>query len=359
MKIFLALALAAWPALGAAAQASPATTTPPTLPASPLRRPVLNFDISGTKFSLDSLMRVLKDSNHEGWVLAAYPDPKTSRPLIGAGFSLDVEASEHVQSDPLNPNDFLEPSSAQLWQAAGLDPERLQKILDQFDRNLAKWNKKNYRKKIRAHQLPPQLTEAEAMQLLRVSALQATHNAKAYCRDYAQLTAAQQMALSQLVFQMGVNLEEFVQFLAVLNDGPMVENVVLADNTADIPAEHWQAVQETLMDSQWARRYVTRAITVIAMFDPTYQQNPRAAEMRIQAVLRPPAKHKSKKSHAPPSHTAHSGESEHKSLSTSPAGTKRFVESMGRLHYPTESWVGGVKPEGDDSVGGIRASSIA
>ena len=319
MKVFLPLALAAWSALGAAAQASPAAATTPTLTAPHPLQPVLNFDTSGTKFSLDSLMRVLKDGNHEGWVLAAYPDPKTSRPLIGAGFSLDVEASEHMQGDPLNPNDFLEPSSAQLWQAAGLDQERLQKILDQFDRNLAKWDKKNYRKKIKAHQLPPQLTEAEAMQLLRVSALQAMHNAKGYCRDYAQLTASQQMALSQLVFQMGVNLEEFVQFLGVLNDGPIVENVLLADSTADIPAEHWQAVQQTLMDSQWARRYTTRAITVIAMFDPTYQQNPKAAEMRIRAVLRPPAKHKSKKSHAPPSHTARSNGSEHESPSTSPA----------------------------------------
>jgi len=157
------------------------------------------------------------------------------------------------------------------------------------------------------------------MQLLRVSAQQAIHNARAYCRDYDQLTAAQQMALSQLVFQMGVNLEEFVQFLAVLNDGPMVEDVVLSDSTADIPAEHWEAVQQTLIDSKWARSYTTRAITVIAMFDPAYQQNPKAAEMQIQAVLRPPPKHKSKKSHAPPSHTAHSGAPERQSSSTSPA----------------------------------------
>ena len=42
------------------------------------------------------------------------------------------------------------------------------------------------------------------------------------------------------------------------------------------------------------------------MFDPTYEQNPKAAEQSIQAVLRPPAKHKSKKSHAKPAHAAKS-----------------------------------------------------
>ena len=299
-----ALALCApWAAGQPPPEAAQAAPTP--LPAT---APALSFDVSGTKFSLDSLMRELKDSQHEGWVLAAYPDPKTSRPLIGAGFSLDVEAREHVQSDPLNPNQFLEPSSAQLWQAAGLDPARLQSILEQFDRNLAKWNKKNYRKKIKTHQLKPQLTDPEAMQLLRVSVLQATHNAKAYCRDYDQLTAPQQMALSQLVFQMGVNLEEFVQFLAVLNDEPMLQSVALTDGSTPSQVEHWKAVQQTLIDSQWARRYTTRAVSVIAMFDPAYDQNPKAAEQRIQAVLRPPAKHNRKKPHAQRAHTASADE---------------------------------------------------
>ena len=87
-------------------------------------------------------MNTLRDSRHESWVLAAYPDPKTSRPLIGAGFSLDVQATEHPQNDPLNPHTFLEPSSAQLWQAAGLDSERLQAILDRYDRDLKAWKKK-------------------------------------------------------------------------------------------------------------------------------------------------------------------------------------------------------------------------
>jgi hypothetical protein len=306
----LALAAALAPA-EATGQLPPANVgapiAAPAAPPTPVAQPALDFDISGTKFSMDRLMRVLRDGNHEGWVLTAYPDPKTSRPLIGAGFSLDVEAREHLQNDSVNPYQFLEPSSAELWQAAGLDSARLQRILEQFDRNLAKWNKKNYRRKIKTHQLKPQLTNPEAMQLLRVSALQATHNAKAYCRDYDQLTAPQQMALSQLVFQMGVNLEEFVQFLAVLNDDPMLQNVALTDGGTPSPVEHWKAVQQTLIDSQWARRYTTRAVTVIAMFDPSYEQNPKAAEQRIRAVLRPPAKHNRKKPHAQRAHTASAG----------------------------------------------------
>src|ERR1035438_3295779 len=156
----------------------PALRNPPPLlapPVSSTSQSLFDFKDSDIKFSLNSLMNVLRDSRHEGWVLAAYPDPKTSRPLIGAGFCLDVVAREHIQSDPLNPHTFIEPSSAQLWQAAGLDPERLQRILDQFDRNLKTWKKKNYRKKIRTHKLPPELTEEEATRLLHVSAIQAVH----------------------------------------------------------------------------------------------------------------------------------------------------------------------------------------
>lgn len=292
------LLVAALSTSGAFAQLPPvvADSTSTVQPTALAKAPAdpLKFDISDAKFSIQDLMRVLKDSKHEGWVLAAYPDPKTSRPLIGAGFSLDVEAREHVQRDPMNAHQFLEPSSAQLWQAAGVEPEQLQTILTRFDLNLAKWGKKGYRKKIKTHQLKPQVTDAEATRLLRVSAMQAAHNAKAYCRSFEQLTAPQQMALSQLVFQMGVNLEEFVQFLAVLNGEPVLQDVALTEGAENEP-EHWTAVQQTLIDSQWARRYSTRAVTVIAMFDPIYEQNPKAAEQRIQAVLRPPTKHRRKK----------------------------------------------------------------
>lgn len=250
-------------------------------------QPLFDFKDSEIKFHLQSLMDVLRDSRHEGWVLAAYPDPKTSRPLIGAGFSLDVVAADHPQTDPLNPHPFVEPSSAQLWQAAGLDPKLLQSILSQFDQQL--WTKKQYRRKIRAHALSSQITEEEATKLLRISAIQAVENAKAYCRNFNQLTGPQQMALSQLVFQMGVNLEEFVQFLSAVNGDADPQQV---EAPAATGAEHWKNVQRTLIESQWARRYTGRATTVIAMFNPDYLNNPRGAEREVEAVLRPPAKHR-------------------------------------------------------------------
>ena len=103
---------------------------------------LLDFKDSDIKFNLQSLMEILRDHKHEGWVLAAYPDPNTNRPLIGAGFSLDVEATPHPQRDPLNPHPFVEPSSAELWQAAGLPPDRLQQILADFERDQARCRRK-------------------------------------------------------------------------------------------------------------------------------------------------------------------------------------------------------------------------
>jgi GH24 family phage-related lysozyme (muramidase) len=252
-------------------------------------QPLLNFKDSDVKFSLLSFMDILRDHQHEGWVLAAYPDPNTRRPLIGAGFSLDVPATEHRQRDPLNPHPFLEPSAAQLWQAAGLAPEQLQQILDQYQRQVAAWPPKTYRRKILRHQLTPQLSEEEATQLLRISAIQAIYNAKAYCRDFDQLTASQQMGLSQLVFQMGTNLEQFVQFLDTLNDEDNARELAQLDGYMKTYDEHWRSVQNTLIDSQWARRYTLRASSVIAMFDPQYTSAPSAAEERIEATLHPPA----------------------------------------------------------------------
>ncbi len=249
---------------------------------------------SDIKFKLETLMDILRDSRHESWVLAAYPDPQTSRPLIGAGFNLDVRATEHLQTDPLNPHTFMEPSSAQLWQAAGLSPERLQIILDQFDRDLKAWNKKKFRRKVRNHQLPSELTEEEAARLLEISIVLAVHNARAYCREFDLLTASQQMALSQLVFQMGVNLEEFTQFLGVIND-PGYHDSGNAGSNPETEGEHWKAVQGALIQSEWARRYTTRAVAVIAMFDPDYDQDPGKAEHEVSAVLHPPVLHNRKK----------------------------------------------------------------
>jgi hypothetical protein len=250
---------------------------------------LLDFKDSDIKFSLPAMMATLRDHRHEGWVLAAYPDPNTGRPLIGAGFSLDVQATVHPQRDALNPHPFVEPSSAELWQAAGLASDRLQQILAQFDHNVAAWSPKTYRRKIIHHTLAPQLTEEEGTQLLRISALQAIYNARAYCRDFDRLTGSQQMALSQLVFQMGTNLGQFVQFLDALNDNGNARELAQLDGYMETYGEHWKTVQGTLIDSQWARRYSSRAATVIAMFDPEYSQAPNAAEERMEAILRPPA----------------------------------------------------------------------
>lgn len=277
-----------------------APLTPKNLDSTPSPAALFDFKDSDIKFDLQKLMDTLRDSRHEGWVLAAYPDPNTHRPLIGAGFSLDVPATEHAQTDALNPHQFFEPSSAQLWQAAGLNPELLEKILTRFDHDTNAWTTKQYRRKIRMHSLPQELTEEEANQLLRISAIQAVSNAKAYCRNFDQLTGPQQMALSQLVFQMGVNLEEFVQFLGAINGAPGVtpsadpgvRDVSLSSAGTSTDPEHWKTIQTSLMDSQWARRYSGRASSVIAMFDPGYSDNPRAAEMRVEAVLHPPAKHR-------------------------------------------------------------------
>jgi hypothetical protein len=259
---------------------------------------LLGFDESNIKFSLQSLMEILRDHQHEGWVLAAYPDPNTHRPLIGAGFSLDVPATVHPQFDPLNPHPFVEPSSAQLWQAAGLAPGRLQQILDQFDRDSQRYTSKQYRHRVLRHTLPSQLTEEEAMQLLRISTIQAVYNARAYCRNFDDLTASQQMALSQLVFQMGTNLEQFVDFLGAVNDRNNAHELAQLNGYMETDQQHWHTVQRTLMESQWARRYTGRASSVIAMFDPNYYLEPAAAEQRVEAVLRPPTEYHPKSSSA-------------------------------------------------------------
>ena len=252
---------------------------------------LLNGAALDVKFDVRDLMEILRDHRHEGWVLAAYPDPKTGQPLIGAGVSLDLPVREHPQNDPENPHGFLEPSSADLWQAAGLNPARLRTILGDFDRRMAVWNKKGFRKRIRT--LEPEITDEEATLLLRVSALQAIYNAKGYCRCFDRLTGPQQMALSQLVYQMGVNLAEFNQFLTQMNnysgrgDGDTIAVSTVAEGVMDGDAAYWKTVQQSLVQSQWARLYRVRAVAVIAMLDPQYADGPGLAEQRVGAMLRP------------------------------------------------------------------------
>jgi len=255
-------------------------TVAPQMPETNAVAQLLSFTNADVKFRLSDLMEILRDRRHEGWVLAAYPDPKTGQPLIGAGVSLDLPAREHPQRDPLNPHPFIEPSSAELWQAAGLDPRRLQTILGEFNERLAAWNKKGFRKRIKT--LTPQITSEDADSLLRVSAIQAAYNAKGYCRNFDGLTASQQMALSQLVYQMGVNLQEFSQFLDLINNDSNRGEAVAGD------AEYWRGVQQSLVQSQWARLYRVRAAAVIAMLDPRYEYEPGTAELRMRAML-PPA----------------------------------------------------------------------
>jgi len=262
---------------------------------------LLGFKEGDVKFDLRDLMKVLRDGRHEGWVLTAYPDPKTAQALIGAGVSLDLPAREHPQRDPLNSHPFIEPSSAELWQAAGLDPDRLQAILGQFNSRLANWAKKGFRRKVKT--LPPDIADQDAEQLLRVSIIQAIYNAKGYCREFDDLTASQQMALSQLVYQMGFNLQEFSQFLELINNGPARGAEVAGPgsnagglaglgNALPTDTEFWRTVQQTLMQSQWARVYRVRAVSVIAMFDPQYVNGPGTAEQRVGDLLRPAGSHR-------------------------------------------------------------------
>jgi len=250
-------------------------------------KPLFDFKDTDVKFKVETLMNILRDRTHESWVLRAYPDPITGRPLIGAGFSLDVKATQHIQRNPQNPYQFIEPSSAELWQEAGFDLARLQNILDQFTRDLEMWTSKEFRKRIRDDELVPQLTEEEANRLLLVSVLQAIHNARAYCHDFDQLTGSQQMALTQLVFQMGVNLEQFVRFLSVINEDQ--NRLRLKQTSTDIHenSDRWRTAQRMLIESDWARRYTDRAVTVIAMLDPIYDMDVGGAQRRVRLQIRP------------------------------------------------------------------------
>ena len=317
------------PALGQMPSQAPlppqnAVTAPqPAVTVSPALRMMEEFKDSEVKFDMNELVDILRDRRHEGWVLAAYPDPRTAQPLIGAGFSLDLPERQHPQLDPNNPHPFLEPSSSDLWQAAGFDPARLDEILKVFYERRRTWSKRTWRKKL--FTLPAQISDDDAIQLVRVGAIQAVYNAKAYCRNFDQLNGPQQMAMAQLVYQMGVNLEHFNAFLTTINPGPSPRGpqVVTSDaapvdqsNAADsqmfaqamqdatstaTPAaieqmsqspEYWLTVQQSLMGSQWAHKYRTRAISVIAMLDPAYSDDPTAAEKRVGAVLRPAVVHR-------------------------------------------------------------------
>jgi hypothetical protein len=294
-----------------AAQQSGAPVIAPERAPSPALRMMEEFKDSDVRFDVNELSDILRDRRHEGWVLAAYPDPRTAQPLIGAGFSLDLPEREHPQLDAMNPHPFLEASSADLWEAAGFDPARLNDILSVFYGRRREWSKRTWRKKMFG--LQAQISDDEAMQLVRVGAIQAIYNAKAYCRNFDQMTGPQQMAMAQLVYQMGLNLQHFNDFLTTINSGAgpvqaqqataATDSEMFAQAVQDATApaatagldqspEHWLGVQKSLMGSQWAHKYRTRAIAVIAMLDPAYRDDPTAAEQRVGAVLRPAVVHR-------------------------------------------------------------------
>jgi hypothetical protein len=250
------------------------------------------FPVSDTdvKFRIDDLMQTLRDNKHESWALAAYPDPKTALPLIGAGFSLGIaEPRSHPQADSANPNRFLEPSSRDIWTAAGLDPAQLDQTLGVFDDQMQEWGKRGFRQKLKTGKVPPSpgFTDADADMLFRIYIKQAIYNAKAYCRDFDDFTVSQQMGVVQLVYQIGTNLEQFTNFLNTINSAHV------RDPLPDKPippqlkptGDHWKDVQQSLMQSQWYRKYHTRAVAVVAMLDPDYDlDNPAKAEQRVRKL---------------------------------------------------------------------------
>ena len=98
--------------------------------------------------------------------------------------------------------------------------------------------------------LPEQISDEEAMELVRIGAIQAVYNARAYCRNFDELTGPQQMAMAQLVYQMGVNLEHFNAFLTTINPGAASrgqQQVVAQDAGAEV-----QTAADSPMSRCWA-----------------------------------------------------------------------------------------------------------
>jgi hypothetical protein len=103
------------------------------------------------------------------------------------------------------------------------------------------------------------------------------------------------MALTQLVYQMGVNLQEFSQFLGLINQYTETNDATAASSAGDAfatDADYWRSVQKSLVQSQWARLYRVRAVSVIAMLDPKYGDAPGVAEQQVGAMLYPAVAHR-------------------------------------------------------------------
>jgi GH24 family phage-related lysozyme (muramidase) len=250
-------------------------------------------------FDRNDLIRRL---NHfESMVLTAYPDPKTHLPLIGAGFSLRIAPKPpHVQIDTSNPVQFIEPQPKDLWVAAGLDPKRFDDILTQFDKNARAMGYNKLHAAAVNKRLPADISPEEADRLTHVAIQQSVHNAWAYySKDkYSALKPSQKEALAHMVFQMGVNLEGFVTFLNKLNDNhlrsskPSPEHALEAADAAG--GDFWETLQRSMIHSKWFKMYrkdnnahkyhESRAIAVLAMLDPHYENDPDLAERKVLAM---------------------------------------------------------------------------
>lgn len=248
------------------------------------------FSTHQIKFSLDDMMRDIE--NHEGRMLAAYPDPEGKVALIGAGFNLGVmkEITRDADSDPYRFNGHArkEPSSEALWQMAGLHSSKLHEIQKRMEGHLeadqqarpsvASRILRRFSRRL-AEEFSADITNTQSRALLYVSSRQATYNAMAYSSDFANLTQSQQMGMSELVFQMGSNLEKFEKFLGKLNDPPV------PSATPEEVRQHWRDVQSELVDSAWFKTYHKRAVRVTAMMDPNYDfYNPAIAEAKVKEL---------------------------------------------------------------------------
>ncbi len=282
-------------------------TEPIPIPQGTHAEALFPFKDSDIKFKMEDMMGLLRDGDHESWRLTAYPDANSPGvALIGAGFNLSVTADlSNTPGDPRDPYQYnakarKEPSSRTLWEAAGLDGKKLDQVLEHFERHKKRFGRSRLAFAT-LDMLSHDITEEEATRLLYVSARQAVHNAMAYAKDFDQMTGPQQMGMSQLVYQMGSHLapwtdgrgEEhrgFQNFLDVVNDtsyrqasAPGAAGDPKAARKAE--TEHWETVREHLIDSHWYRKYNTRAVEVVAMFDPDYDpRKPEIAEKQVRAL---------------------------------------------------------------------------
>jgi GH24 family phage-related lysozyme (muramidase) len=235
------------------------------------------FKHSAIKFRLESLMAGL--SEKEGWMSIAYPDSSAKGiPTIGMGFNLSIEGRPRDDADPYQNGGWprKDPSAQELWKIAGLPEEKLKDVMANFEERNKRWHGRQAAFKFLDH-FEHDITRHEAHKLLYVSARQAVYNAMAYAKDFPDMNGAQQMAMAQIVYQMGTKLEGFKDFLGEINNTSYHQQPELAE-------AHWRAVQSELIKSDWYRNHTTRATKVIAMFDPQYRADAKKAQKNVEEL---------------------------------------------------------------------------